>query len=792
MAEVAILSTVTKLGDLLIQKVGFLHGVEEQVTWMKDELQRMQCFLKDAAEKQANDERIRNWISDIRDVTQDADDVIETFILKVDTPKSTGGLLSRCRYLPNHLYHLNKVGKEIETIRARLEDIERSRDRFGIRNLGEGMVLPSGRLEDVEWRRRLAHWQKDKHVVGLKEDVELLLGKAVFDERKDLSVATIVGMGGSGKSTLARIVYNHGDVAAGFDRRAWVCVSSDFRPKEIIKQLVLQLLEPAEDKLKVVETMEKLEVPSLQQMLHQRLQGKRYFIVLDDVWEDAHWEFLASAFPHEDKTSRLLLTSRSRDIASCAQYVHEMKTLDPNQSWELFLNKAFIDNNDGKCPKELESIGREILRKCNGLPLAITVVGGLLAKQRQSKTGWEKVLKEMNSHLGRSGSSVSATLELSYHNLPPQLKSCFLCLGFFKEDAAIRAEKLVQVWIAEGLIPEGGGEETMEDIARSYLDELINRNLVQVNDMSKDDRVKTCHVHDLLRELSIRKAKEEISFEILTEEANSQSLNKPRHRAVYYNRERVMVYSKNQNKHLRSVFFYGTGDFAGTPSYWTSFELLRVLDFEDFGLRVLPDAIGGLIGLRYLGLRNNWIRELPSSLGLLINLEVLDIALNHYVKVPNVIWKMDSLRHLYMSKKIQSDTPLKFDTLKNLQTLTVIPVAQWTPDHPAQMTSLRKLGICLKEDSDVTKLCASLAMLENLVCLNLRKNGFFGRLPRSLDGLGVLHRVTQLKLQGKMTTLPSANNSPPNLTRLTLVRTKLDQDPMPVLEKLPVIVPQIG
>ncbi|KAK6134643.1 hypothetical protein DH2020_031568 [Rehmannia glutinosa] len=176
----------------------------------------MQYFLKDATEKQANDERIRNWISDIRDVAQDADDDIEIVILKIDTPKRTGRQLGRCRYLPNHLYHLNKVGKEIESIWARLQDIEKGSERFGIRNLGEGMILPSGRLEDVEWRRRLAHWQKDKHVVGLKEDVELLLGKTVFDERKDISFATIVGMGGSGKSTLARIVYNHGDVAVGF------------------------------------------------------------------------------------------------------------------------------------------------------------------------------------------------------------------------------------------------------------------------------------------------------------------------------------------------------------------------------------------------------------------------------------------------------------------------------------------------------------------------------------------------------------------------------------------------
>ncbi|KAL0402500.1 UNVERIFIED_CONTAM: putative disease resistance RPP13-like protein 3 [Sesamum latifolium] len=208
-----------------------------------------------------------------------------------------------------------------------------------------------------------------------------------------------------------------------------------------------------------------------------------------------------------DRASRLLLTSRSRDIPRHARYVHDLQLLGPDKSWQLFLKKAFINNTNGKCPEDLENIGREILKKCNGLPLAITVVGGLLVKQRQSESEWERVLNGLNSHLGRSGSGVSAILELSYQDLPPQLKSCFLCLGFFKEDAVIRASKLVNLWIAEGLISQEGEEkERVEEIARSYLDELINRNMVQVKEWGKFDGLKNCYVHDLLRKLSITKA----------------------------------------------------------------------------------------------------------------------------------------------------------------------------------------------------------------------------------------------------------------------------------------------
>ncbi|KAL8052223.1 hypothetical protein ABFX02_06G199000 [Erythranthe guttata] len=777
MAEASIFSAVKSLGVLVVEKAGFLQGVEEQVKWLKRELKRMQCYLKDAAEKQAQNESIRQWISDIREVAQDADDVIETFILKFDTPRSSEWSLERLIYIPKHLYHLNVVGKEIDSIKAKLEDIERSRVRYGIQNLGE-MTESSRRSEvgEVEWRRRLYPWQKDEHVVGLERDMKLLLENAILDGREGRAVATVVGMGGIGKSTLAKKVYNHSGVAKQFDIRAWVVVSSDFRPRDIIKELMLQLLEPKENKLKLVETMEKLPLPSVQQMLHERLCGKRYFIVLDDLWENKHWESLASFFPVEGQGSRLLLTSRDRNITKHARYIHEMKLLDLDESWELLMKKAFIDNDKGQCPKDLYDIGREILRKCDGLPLAISVVGGLLVDRSPSKSKWENVLKEINSHLETRESGVSEILELSYRNLSPELKSCFLCLGFFKEDATIRTKRLIHVWVANGLIQQGV-EKTIEQIGRSYLDQLINRNMVQIMDVGKDESVKNCYIHDLLRELSIRKAKEEISFEIRREDGNSQSLDKPRHCAVYCSTE-AFTYSAGKNKYLRSLFFHGSRGFIDvTPSYWKSFELLKILDFEDFKLEKLPYTVGELTGLRYLGLRNTKISELPRSLGRLTKLEVLDVAKN-YTNVPNVIWEMDTLRHLYMhhGRRFMGG-PLRIDTLKNLHTLSYIRTDNFVHEHLTQLASLRILGIALYPSNfKFSTLCSS---LKNLVCLKV-----FGEYINSIsmNVLGTMCNLTKLKLRGQLITLP---DFPPNLSYLTLVLASLPHDPMPVLGKLP-------
>ncbi|PIN06171.1 Apoptotic ATPase [Handroanthus impetiginosus] len=668
MAEAAILFAVESLGNLLIEKVDFLGDVEEQVRWVKRELQRMQGFLKDANEKQAKNEIVRKWISEIRELAQDAEDVIETFILEIDNPRRRRGLLGRCACFPSHVYHLNKLGNEINLIKAQLEDIKKSRDTYKIEHI-QGSFKRSYAAE----QRKLSPWQRNKHLVGLDEDVKLLLERAILGEREGLSIASIIGMGGIGKSTLARAVYNHAEVAHRFDRRAWMVVSEQFDLTETIKELVLQLLEPNENKQEVLQTMKNFSEQQLKSILRDRLEGRRYFIVVDDVWRQQDWESLATAFPDEQDTStRFLVTSRVQNIPRRARYVHEMKTLDPDKSWELLLKVAFDGNT---CPRELEDIGREILTKCKGLPLAITVVGGLLLEQRQSRIGWEKVLQELNSHFEISGSSrIQSILELSYHDLPPHLKSCFLCLSFFKEDASIRASKLVYIWIAEGLISQEG-EMTMEDISRSYLDELINRNMVRVKDLKKDGRVKSCQIHDLLHELSIRKAKEEINFEILKDRGNNtpQSLGyKPRHCAIYGSTESYNIFStRGVNKHIRSLFFHGGGrdDVDCCPPYkWKSFRLLRVLDMEGLGLRKLPDTIVELVGLRYLGLRDNALEELPRSISRLKNLQVLDVFANYEIEVPNVIWEMDSLRHIY-TFGFNREVPLKMDALKNIQTL---------------------------------------------------------------------------------------------------------------------------
>ncbi|KAH6757249.1 hypothetical protein C2S53_010306 [Perilla frutescens var. hirtella] len=823
-AETAISSAVQLLGDLLIQKVKFVRGVEGKVELLKDELNRMQSFLKDANKKQAQDERVRNWVSEIREVAQDAQDAIEMFLLNIQNhPRRS------CTSFSKRIYYIDRIGEEIESIQARVDAIHKSRERYGIRDLGEAAEDHSTWRSQLESRRRLAPWKTDEHLVGLEDDVRKLLRELILvdgkekekEKKKGLSMAAIVGMGGIGKSTLARTIYNHPDVvvAGRFDCRAWVVVSGKFTPHETIKQLLLGLPRSDQDKERLREEIKKLEGSTedklylqqeLQQMLHEQLEGKTYFIVLDDVWEKEHWEFLTSAFPDEqDKSSRLLVTSRNKVIAKHGQYAHEMKLLDPEESWKLLLKKAFVDKkSDDKFPKDLESIGRKILEKCDGLPLAISMVGGLLL-ETQTKSGWEEVLNQINSHLGRAESSVSAILELSYQNLSFQLKSCFLCLAFFKEDTTIPAKRLIHIWVGHGLIQQEG-RRMVEEIARGYLDELINRNLVQIEDLNMDDRVKSCHLHDLLREVCLRKAKEEIGFRVLKEEEeddiiSSQSLCKPRNHVVHG--ENIGTLLLKHNKHLRSLFLINLNGNnndvrASTPSpYWKSFYLLKILDLNGFKLRTLPRSFRALVGLKCFRIRRVQHKlfpedfalfmgrlyepmKLPRWLDRLKNLEVLDME-NEFVEFPNVTLKMGRLRHFHANCVYSSQ--MRIENWKNIETLKYISQKDWlgcsSKLMPANCCHVRELGIYMdgeKRKYESSKVRASLEKMENLAKLHLMWS-----LSHQIDTAIIPSHLTKLKLTGEMSKCLALSTLPSNLSYLTLESAHLDEDPMPELGKLP-------
>eukprot|EP00261_Vitis_vinifera_P033113 XP_019074356.1 PREDICTED: putative disease resistance protein At1g50180 [Vitis vinifera] len=472
MAESAVSFAVERIGDALLQKAIFLKGVHEQVDRMQRELKRMQCFLKDADAKQQEDERVRHWVSEIQDVAYDAEDAIDAFIFNVESGRTK---FFPCRMFKK-LVSSCKVGKEIEAIQIKIQDISKSRETYGINSIGEATSQAGQRLQKLRYISPLV---KEEIIVGLKEDTDKLVEQLVKGDERRRAVS-IVGMGGIGKTTLAKKVYNDSQVMGYFRFcRAWAYVSQDCRPRDVFQNILNQIpYKPNEDEAKKIEKMQEHEFGDF---LHERLKEKRFLVVLDDIWESDDWKCLAKAFPEENNGSRLLLTTRNKNVAlqADAQSVpYEVKLLSEEESWKLFCRSAIPGNVTESCPPELKELGEKMVKKCAGLPLAIVVLGGLLSSRTQLLTVWEEVFNKLRAHFAVSN-GVDAILSLSYIDLPHNLKSCFLYLGLFPEDKVISKRRLLLLWIAEGFITQQD-EQRLEDTAEDYLNQLINRNLVQV------------------------------------------------------------------------------------------------------------------------------------------------------------------------------------------------------------------------------------------------------------------------------------------------------------------------
>uniref|UniRef100_A0A1J3CH77 Putative disease resistance RPP8-like protein 2 n=1 Tax=Noccaea caerulescens TaxID=107243 RepID=A0A1J3CH77_NOCCA len=795
MAEALVSFGVEKLWELLSRESGRLQGVHEQVDELKREMRTLQSLLKDADARKSESNIVRNFLEDVKDIVDDGEDIIESFILKGLKEK---GIKKRMKRLSCFLVDRRKFASDIEGITNRISEVIARMQSFGIK------IIDGGRSLSLQERQRVQRETRETFpdnsemdLVGVEESVEELVGHLV--ENENIHVVSISGMGGIGKTTLARQVFHHDNIRRHFDGFAWVCVSQEFTRKDVW-QRILQDLRPHDGGI------EQMDERTLQRKLFQLLETSRYLIVLDDVWTKEDWDRIKAVFPHQRRGSKMIITSRNESVGLHADptcFAFRPRILTPEESWKLCVSIVVRNRHETEfmVDEELEGMGEKMVTYCGGLPLAVRVLGGLLAK-KYTVSEWQRVYENIQTPiLGKSVlddnklNSVYGLLSISYEDLPMQLKHCFLYLAHFPEDRKINLKVLFNLWAAEGIITLSCDGETIQRSGEDYLEELERRNMViAVKYYSIGDGEDYCQMHDMMREICLSKAKEENFLQVMevptsTSTINVQTPSRARRVVVHSDSGNALhMLGHENNRKCRSVLCFGVEGnlWEQSAPVFRSLPLLRVLNLDNAKFKggKLPSSIGELIHLRFLNLDNATVSHLPQSLRnlkLLIYLN-LSVDIGEVVHVPNILKEMLELRYLFLPFYMDDKTKLELGDLVNLELLWNFSTKHSSVTDLFRMTRLTTLSVNLTSECTTETLSSSLSQLKKLESFAL-VDFIQSQVDNQWAVLDFVH-IKELMLVIHIPRFPDQYRFPPNLAHIALVNCRMEDDPMPILEKL--------
>ncbi|KAL6129689.1 hypothetical protein ACLB2K_073038 [Fragaria x ananassa] len=639
--------------SILLNKLATQDVINFFLKWGIDDLLRaklkrnllvIHAVLNHAEEKQVQDSSVKAWLEDVRVAAYDAEDILDDITNDALEPKNR-----------KHEVWISKIKEGID---FKIKDIADTLNPFRER-------VESKMIKIIDILEELA---KQKDILRLREDSGGV--KSGFDRPPTtpmLGDESHVYGREFDKEEIINLL-NLGESDDEFDLKAWACVSDVFDVQRITKALV-------ESVTKASCSSDNLEL--LQEQLKTWLKNKKFLFVLDDVWNEKYksWDELRVPFTVGAPGSKILITTRNKTVASLMGTVSTycLEGLSDGDCWLLFEQIVFRNRNFDAYPK-LKVIGKEIVDKCKGLPLAAKALGGLLrAEPELDENYWNDIL---NSKIWKlADNNILPALRLSYHHLPEDLKRCFAYCSMFPKDYEYDREMLILLWMAEGFVPEPEGNQRIEDEARRYVSDFLSRSFFQ----HTNDKLRLV-MHDLIHDLA-----QSVSGKTFVRlEENTENHNK-------FTKARHLSYTRGFNDVFQKFEAFSNVDCLRTflpldPLQGFSMgrltdkvpcdmipklRFLRVLSFSGYLIEKLPDSFGSLKHLRYLNLSHCQIEELPESTSSLYNLQTLILfRCCSLTRLPANMGNLRNLRHLNIEGTKLKSMPLGMGRLINLQILS--------------------------------------------------------------------------------------------------------------------------
>ncbi|KAL5577688.1 hypothetical protein UlMin_019387 [Ulmus minor] len=686
MADFVISPIVEHLVSFALEKieeeVKLVKNVKQDVGKLKRRLRSIQALLKDAENKQIGSDSLRDWLSNLEEISFGMDNVLDgwnTDILKAQIVKQEGEddesvadpnnkvclpVLSSCfRFKPvlKQVLDHREIAKKVQDLNKELDAILKETSELGIVATAVGQSQQQKASPSFLKPEPTASLVNEKETYGRDEIKETLIGKLMCESShgKNVELIPIVGTGGLGKTTLAQLAYNDERIETSFNKRIWVCVSEPFEQVKIAKDIIEGL---------GGDTQNAATLDALLRRICDVVKGQKFLLVLDDVWtkDRKDWGQLEHALQHGGAGSRILVTTRNQEVAIMMKAETRMIPLDflsDECCWSIIKQLAVEGRErDEAKVAELEKIGREIARKCKGLPLIATTLGSLLCF-KETKSEWEGIL---HNKLWQSQKDLAPFL-LSYYDLSLSERCCLSYCSIFPKDYTIERDQLIGMWMSQGYFSSGReGKEHFKSLCMRSLFQDIHKNIL--------GEVR-CKMHDIVHDFVQYLTKGKFSF-IKVDDTEGEMEENVRHLTTHFSNLSVLKFNEKNRENMRSLIF------PARESNFDEFSLLDLPHLRTLALcyvqfEKLPENITGMRHLRYLDFSwNRRLRELPESLCDLCNLQTLKLDCCYALeRLPKGIGKLVNLRNLYILGCKLEGLPKGIRKLRSLEKLDnfVIP-----------------------------------------------------------------------------------------------------------------------